>query len=130
VRVLAERITRPNEDIHTPARYRKAEIYLISAQKRWLQVQLITYWRPAITACRFFNESQAGEWHVKASHEKVIGRNHVEDALARKHGLILIVIDIKVPIWPLNGHDVMDAGIGPNEKAFSPTFDVIRHHAG
>src|SRR5689334_1682384 len=95
-----------------------------------LKVQLIADRDPAIGAATALHHAQAGERHVVAGDERPVGRRHVEHALARRRRLLLVVVDVELPVRPLERHDVVAAGVGPDQQPLALALDVVGHHAG
>ena len=87
---------------------------------RALQIQLITMRHPAIGAARLLHIAQSRERHVEAGDKQFVGRHHIEDALAGSHRLLLVVVDVKMQVRPLQRHHVVPARVGPVEHPSCP----------
>src|ERR1051326_3355754 len=92
------------------------------------EIELVADRNPAIRAAAALDRAEPRERHVVAGDEQALSRRHVEYALARRDRLLLVVVDVELPLRPLERDDVMPAGVGPDQELSALALDVVRHH--
>src|SRR5512136_3430983 len=85
---------------------------------------------PTVAALPFLHVADTGERHVKTGDEELVGRKHVEDALARRDRFVFIVIHLEVPFRALHGHYILSAGISSDHETLAVTLDMECQQTG
>ena len=63
---------------------------------------------------------------MEAGDKDFIGREHIEDVLARSHRFFFVVVHLEMPFWTLHRHYVLRARVSGNYDALSLAFDMKR----
>src|ERR1700729_778549 len=91
-------------------------------------IELVTYGYPTISLGRSLDTAAAGERHMESGYEELVGGRHIKDALAGGNGLVLVVVDVDVPVGPLDRGHIVDTGVGPDQQTLALALDVKGHH--
>src|SRR4249919_425567 len=94
------------------------------------QIELIAVRHPAVAALPFLHIADAGKRHMKAGEKQPVGREHIQDPLTRRHGLVLVVIHLEMPFGTLHCHDVLRAGVGGDHETLAAALDMKREQPG
>ena len=70
--------------------------------------------------------AQARKRHVVTDNEKPLISRHGVQSFSRRIPFFL-VIEMRVPVWMLDGHDIVQAFVRPGQQALPFALDLERH---
>src|SRR5438876_10071147 len=95
-----------------------------------LELQLVADRQPAKGVLRTLDIAQARKRHVVTGNENPLISRHVEQSFSRRNRFFLGVIEMRVPVWMLDGHDTVQACVRPDQQALPFALDLERNSPG